>query len=137
MLGSLVGGILYDRFNQVLMIAISTVVLSVFTGVTPWCTWFPAMMMVTFMSGFGSGWLDTGGNVNIISLWDTEGGSYMQALHLSFGLGGILSPLATEPFLAKPACSQPVQGNTNNSGTSFSVTLFDAKIKVNLNEIEF
>ncbi|XP_060561454.1 sodium-dependent glucose transporter 1B-like, partial [Ruditapes philippinarum] len=56
------------------------------------------------------------GNVNIISLWDTEGGSYMQALHLSFGLGGILSPLATEPFLAKPVCSQPVHGNTNNSG---------------------
>jgi hypothetical protein len=63
----------------------------------------------------------SGGNVNIISLWDTEGGSYMQALHLSFGLGGILSPLATEPFLAKPVCHQPVQNITNSGILSFSV----------------
>lgn len=46
----------------------------------------------------------SGGNADIIALWDDEGRSYMQALHFFFGVGGILSPLATEPFLAKFEC---------------------------------
>ena len=53
-------GVLYDRFNKVLMIALSSIMLSVFTGVTPWCKWFSLMMVATFMCGFGSGWLDAG-----------------------------------------------------------------------------
>ncbi|XP_053374264.1 sodium-dependent glucose transporter 1-like [Mercenaria mercenaria] len=104
MVGSFLSGILYDRFNKVLLIAFYAVVLSVFTGLVPWCQWFSVMMVVKFICGLAAGGLDTGGNADIISIWGVKGGSYMQALHFSFGIGGIASPVATEPFLAKTIC---------------------------------
>jgi FHS family Na+ dependent glucose MFS transporter 1 len=48
--------------------------------------------------------LQTGGNADLVSLWDEEGRPYMQALHFCFGFGGIISPLVTEPFLAQKEC---------------------------------
>ena len=45
-----------------------------------------------------------GANADVVSIWDEEGRPYMQAAHFSFAFGGILSPLVTEPFLAKKEC---------------------------------
>ena len=39
-------------------------------------------------------------NAEIVYTWGDEGRSYMQALHFCFAMGGILSPMATAPFLA-------------------------------------
>ncbi|KAL4216957.1 hypothetical protein ACF0H5_023415 [Mactra antiquata] len=79
-------------------------ILSVFTTVTPWCKWFPVMLAVKFFTGLGCGGLDTGGNADLLSLWDEEGRPYMQALQFCYGLGGIIAPLVVEPFLAKKEC---------------------------------
>ena len=40
----------------------------------------------------------------MVSIWDEEGRPYMQAVHFCFAFGGILSPLLSEPFLAKKKC---------------------------------
>lgn len=39
------------------------------------------------------------GNAELIQIWGEDNMSYMQAIHFCFAFGGILSPLATAPFL--------------------------------------
>lgn len=39
-------------------------------------------------------------NAEIVYTWGEEGRAYMQALHFCFAMGGIISPMATAPFLA-------------------------------------
>ena len=56
----------------------------------------------------------------MISLWDGKGRSYMQALHFCLGFGGIMSPIATEPFLAKPVCKSTL-GNSTQSGKQLTL----------------
>ncbi|KAL4228766.1 hypothetical protein ACF0H5_011808 [Mactra antiquata] len=112
MVGSFGGGILYDHCYKLSLIIGSTFMLAVFTTVIPWCKWFPLMLTVRFFTGLGCGGLDTGGNADLVSLWDEEGRPYMQALHFCFGFGGIIAPLVVEPFLAKKECVLLV----NNTG---------------------
>ena len=61
-----------------------------------------------------------GGNANMMSLWGGKGGSYMQALHFCFGIGGILSPVATEPFLAQSVCKSTLE-NSTKAGKLFTL----------------
>ena len=50
--------------------------------------------------GFGSGFLDTGGNSLLLGIWaGRDSGPYMHALHFTFGLGAFLAPLLARPFL--------------------------------------
>jgi len=43
----------------------------------------------------------SGGNAEIVSMWGSESGSYMQAVHFCFSLGGVIAPLIAQPFLAE------------------------------------
>ena len=60
LVGSLVAGILYDRFNKLLLIFVSIVTMAVTTAIIPWCSQFPLMLAVKFIQGLGSGGMDTG-----------------------------------------------------------------------------
>lgn len=42
-----------------------------------------------------------GGNADILYVWGSQSGPYMQAVHFGFSLGALISPLAVAPFLAK------------------------------------
>ncbi len=42
-----------------------------------------------------------GGNVQVVEIWAEDHGSWLQALHLIFGMGTLTAPLIAEPFLAK------------------------------------
>lgn len=39
------------------------------------------------------------GNAQLLVVWGSDNGPYMQAIHFTFGIGGIISPLITAPFL--------------------------------------
>lgn len=41
----------------------------------------------------------TGGNAGLMHIWGREGDPYFNALHFSFAVGGILSPLAAAPYV--------------------------------------
>ena len=45
--------------------------------------------------------LFAGGNADILYVWGSQSGPYMQALHFGFSFGALLGPIASEPFLAK------------------------------------
>lgn len=42
----------------------------------------------------------SGANTMVVSIWGAEGGPYMQALYVFYAIGGIISPFATETFMA-------------------------------------
>ena len=60
--GSLVFGVLYDKFNKLLLLTVCTIGLAVFHGVQPWCTIFPGLLVVRVFGGAFAGGLDTGKN---------------------------------------------------------------------------
>ena len=63
-----------------------------------------------------------GGNSHIASICGEEAGPFMHSIHFGFSIGGILSPLTAEPFLAQKNCKteNPSQNITN---TSISTTI--------------
>lgn len=101
LIGSAVTGFLYDKYDKLLLIIISIIGTAVTIAAVPWCPYFWLMMIVKFLTGVLAASLDTGGNADIVFIWDTDSGPYMQALHFCFSIGGVIAPFVAEPFLAK------------------------------------
>ncbi|KAL3832495.1 hypothetical protein ACJMK2_024134 [Sinanodonta woodiana] len=116
--GSLIFGILYDKFNRLLLLFLVIMGTSLAGGIAPWCSQFPLMVTMRAIAGACAGGLDTGGNSVIAAIWGVEGRPYMQAVHFSFAIGGIVSPLITEPFLApkETEMSDKNQTQTTSAG---------------------
>ncbi|XP_073531963.1 sodium-dependent glucose transporter 1 [Phyllobates terribilis] len=91
--GSVLGGILFDRINQHLLLGLSMLATCTGLFVLPWCK--KAILLTGVMSivGTSMGFLDTGGNVVILNTWGDEAGPHVQALHFSFALGALLAPI--------------------------------------------
>ena len=92
-LGSLLGGRLYDRLpsqplmaGALLLMALSLIGIPIFPSI-----WLVVALFFTL--GVASGVLDVGGNTLMVWLYAREVGPYMNALHLFFGIGAFLSPL--------------------------------------------
>ncbi|XP_045169469.2 sodium-dependent glucose transporter 1A-like [Mercenaria mercenaria] len=126
--GSLVGGILYDKLNKVLLLAVSSLGSGICTLFTPYCSALPWMLFIKFAGGFFFGGLDTGGNADIIYVWGGDVDTYMQALHFAFSFGALLSPLATEPFLAgKTTVCDELNMTISNNPTDIPVTTKESR----------
>ncbi|XP_012371528.1 sodium-dependent glucose transporter 1C-like [Octodon degus] len=91
--GSMIGGVLFEYMNHVLLLALSMLATTVGLYLFPFCK--TATLLIAMMSVFGAavGVLDTGANVIILALWGDQGAPHMQALHFSFALGAFLAPL--------------------------------------------
>ena len=64
MLGSVLFGVLYDKFNRHLLLAVCTFGFAVFNGVKPFCNVFAVMIAAQLMNDIFCGGLDTGRLVN-------------------------------------------------------------------------
>ncbi|XP_063109963.1 LOW QUALITY PROTEIN: sodium-dependent glucose transporter 1C-like [Cavia porcellus] len=91
--GSMIGGVLFECMNHVLLLGLSMLATTVGLYLIPFCK--TAALLITMMSVFGAaaGALDTGGNILILALWGDKGAPHMQALHFSFALGAFLAPI--------------------------------------------
>ncbi|XP_067670598.1 sodium-dependent glucose transporter 1A-like [Haliotis asinina] len=98
--GAFVTGIMYDKCNKLLLLAACLVGSAIGTAIIPLCTPLPAMIAVYFIRSFVSAGVETGGNADLIRLWGKDSRVFMQILHFSFAVGGLIAPLVTEPFLA-------------------------------------
>lgn len=99
LIGSVIGGFLFDYFNRLFLLFISLLLTAVFITVTPWCHVLWLLQACMVFLGMTMGFLDTGGNVLCLDLWGRNSGPFMQALHFSFGLGAFVAPLLAAPFL--------------------------------------
>ena len=91
--GSAGGGRLYDRFkgHHLMMIALGIMILM--SLVIPFVPVFYLLLAVMFLFGLGQGAVDVGGNVNLLWVYQSRVGPYMNALHFCFGVGAFLAPI--------------------------------------------
>ncbi|KAK3588129.1 hypothetical protein CHS0354_012186 [Potamilus streckersoni] len=117
--GAFVSGYLYDRYNRLLLFSLALAFMGGTNGAVPWFESFHLMIAVIAFHGFFMSAVDTGGFTVVVSIWGAEGRSYVQALTLMFGVGGSLSPLLTELFLAEQR-PENVSQNFNSSALNYS-----------------
>ncbi|XP_033761399.1 LOW QUALITY PROTEIN: uncharacterized protein LOC117343177 [Pecten maximus] len=99
LLGSLTSGLVFDSLDKVLLVFYPVLGNAVTIAVIPWCSPYGLMVFSHWVKGLFSGGLDAVCNAETVYIWGDEGRSFMQALHFSFAMGGILAPMATAPFL--------------------------------------
>ncbi|CAL1529611.1 unnamed protein product [Lymnaea stagnalis] len=99
LIGSVVGGILFDFFDQQILLFYTLATTALATAGIPWCSALLALSLLICMQGVAIGVLDTGGNVYCIKIWGKKSAPYMQLLHFSFGIGAFLAPLMAGPFI--------------------------------------
>lgn len=63
-----------------------------------------------------------------MTLWGSESGPYFQALHFTFGLGGLVAPLIAAPFLTVQGTEDGMLLNQENATDSFSLTNFTTSL---------
>uniref|UniRef100_A0A250Y0J7 Sodium-dependent glucose transporter 1A n=1 Tax=Castor canadensis TaxID=51338 RepID=A0A250Y0J7_CASCN len=110
--GSMIGGVLFDCMNHVLLLGVSMLATTVGLYLIPFCK--TAVLLIATMSIFGVsvGAVDTGANVLILAIWGDKGAPHMQALHFSFALGAFLAPLLAK--LAFGTTTVSAENHTEN-----------------------
>jgi MFS transporter, FHS family, Na+ dependent glucose transporter 1 len=91
--GSAGGGRLYDRFKGHYLMLIALGLMIMMSILVPIIPVFILLLPVMFLFGLGQGTLDVGGNVNLLWVYQSRVGPYMNALHFCFGIGAFLAPI--------------------------------------------
>ncbi|XP_077498479.1 sodium-dependent glucose transporter 1B-like [Amblyomma americanum] len=100
LLGSLVGGKLYDAYNVQTMSILTMVIACVTVLMIPLSGSLALAHAMVFFSGISSGAFDTGANVWIIRMWPENSNPALQVFHLAYAVGCLVAPLIGEPFLS-------------------------------------
>lgn len=100
LLGSLLGGKLYDTYNVQTMSILMMALACVTVLMIPLSGSLPLAFVMVFFGGISVGAFDTGANVWIINLWPENSSPALQVFHLAFGVGCLVAPLIAEPFLS-------------------------------------
>lgn len=93
LIGSLLGGHLYDRLPGHWVITVDLAVMAVMIALIPVVTWFWLLLLAMFILGIFSGALDVGGNTLLVWVHREKSGPFMNGLHLFFGLGAFATPV--------------------------------------------
>jgi len=134
-IGSLVGcftvGAILDRLIKFryLILASCLVIIGITTSLLPYSPGLLLLYTVSFFGGFGSGALDTAGNVLLLDIWKgRESGPYMHALHFTFGVGAFLAPVVAKPFLfnADPEFKDSNSSSSENISMSYQTQELDS-----------
>ncbi|XP_019628820.1 PREDICTED: sodium-dependent glucose transporter 1A-like isoform X2 [Branchiostoma belcheri] len=112
LVGSAVGGVLFDTFDQHLLLGLSLLLNAIGFAVIPWAKRLSIMGVLISFTGVAMGFLDTGGNVLCLNLWGQRSAPYMQALHFSFGMGAFIAPLLAKNFISLSSSNSSVLINT-------------------------
>jgi fucose permease len=93
MLGSLLGGRLYDRVpgHRLMMTALCVMAAMLVVAAGMPLLW--ALTILLLILGLGEGTLDVGGNTLLIWVHGRQVGPFMNGLHFCYGLGAFLSPI--------------------------------------------
>lgn len=102
LVGSLIGGVLFDRMNQSFLLSVTLTLTCIATAVAPLCRKLLLLGAMIMFQGLSMGFLDTGGNLMCLQTWESDSGPHMQALHFAFAIGAFLAPMVAKPFLAHP-----------------------------------
>jgi len=93
MVGSAGGGRLYDRINGHKLMIVALGLMVIINILIPVMPIFYLLLVLMFVAGLGSGAVDIGSNVNLLWVFESRVGPYMNGMHFCFGLGAFLSPM--------------------------------------------
>ena len=93
LLGSLIGGRIYDRLPGHRVMATSLLVMLVTAVVYPLAAALWILLAAAFIMGLGKGALDVGCNTLLQWQRGDNAGPYLNGLHFAFGLGSFFSPI--------------------------------------------
>ncbi|XP_065312235.1 sodium-dependent glucose transporter 1A-like isoform X1 [Dermacentor albipictus] len=123
LLGSLIGGKLYDKYNTQ-VISIIMMSLTCFTVLMiPISGYLALAHVMVFFEGLSLGAFGTGATVWIMKMWPRNSSPALQTFHLAFGVGCLLAPLVARPFLSTPS-----NGSDNSTIPSMNVTSNDTDV---------
>ncbi len=93
LLGSLLGGRLYDRIKGHPVMATALLTMGAGMALAPLLPVLWVLAVVLLLIGVGEGTLDVGGNALLVWVHRARVGPFMNALHFFFGLGAFLAPI--------------------------------------------
>jgi FHS family Na+ dependent glucose MFS transporter 1 len=96
--GSLLAGRLYARIPGSRVLPVALLVLALLTLTIPAMGSLASLVVVFGLIGVPLGVMDVGGNTLLVWLYRDDVAPYMNALHLSFGVGAFLGPLVFDRF---------------------------------------
>jgi FHS family Na+ dependent glucose MFS transporter 1 len=96
--GSLLAGRLYGRRRGNTILATALTTMAAFTAAVPTLGSVWTLSMVFALIGVSIGLIDVGSNTLLVWLFRKDVPPYMNALHLSFGIGAFLCPLIVDRF---------------------------------------
>jgi len=99
LLGSGVGGQLYDEKPGHHLMAFVLILSAVVTALVPTADRLWLLALLFLVSSLASGMIDVGGNTLLIWTHRDRVGPFMNGLHFAFGLGATLAPLMIVPII--------------------------------------
>jgi len=100
LLGSLVGGRIYDRLPGHLIMTVVLVVMAGAMALVPVSTHIVLCAAVLLLVGMSEGTLDVGANALLVWNHPTNLAPYMNGLHFFFGVGAFISPIVIAQAVA-------------------------------------
>lgn len=100
LIGSAGGGRLYDRFKGHTLMILALCLMIITMALVPLIPLFSILLLVMFFFGMGMGILDVGGNVQLLWIYQSRVGPFMNALHFAFGVGALLAPIIIHNVMA-------------------------------------
>ncbi|XP_071102724.1 sodium-dependent glucose transporter 1A-like [Haliotis cracherodii] len=132
LVGSLISGFVYDKFNKVLTMFFLGLCMGISTGILPFCSLYGLMVAIHLVTGAFMGGIDTCGNAELVRTWGSNGRSAMQTAHFAFAFGGVISPLMTKPFLSPlPDVINATTAPPNVGFSGMNITVTSAYISSN------
>jgi FHS family Na+ dependent glucose MFS transporter 1 len=100
LLGSLLGGWIYDRVPGHRFMAGILVLLGILIAFVPVATSLWTLLVIVLVLGFTKGALDVGCNTLLLWVHNETVGPFMNGLHAFFGLGAFIAPLIVAQVLS-------------------------------------
>ena len=101
LLGSVIGGQIYDKMRGHLVMALMIVLMAALTALTPAVPLLWTLTAVLFFTGAVQGLLNIGGNALLVWMHGDRVGPLMSGLHLCFGIGTFITPIIVAQFVAR------------------------------------
>lgn len=100
MIGCLIYGFIDGKTNATILLFLCCFGSAIFTTAVPWCPTLWLMLLMRVLLGICVGGLDSGTHAELFSIWRVQTATYVQVMYFSFGIGGLVSPIATKYFMA-------------------------------------
>ncbi|XP_059096043.1 sodium-dependent glucose transporter 1B-like isoform X1 [Tigriopus californicus] len=129
--GNVLGGVLIEKMSPCLLLSISMVILSISNFVIPFSSNIGTLASGSAFAELAFGFIDTGGNVFCLRMWNEKSGPYLNALYLSQGMGFMLAPILAESILpdSVPTDVTKDQNQTNGEDHIAKIPLSDHTIE--------